>query len=126
MEPNVSGVAVEQMHIASQQARRAVERACASLDQENVALMSLSAIRTAAVITNCERRGALAVAQSAISQLAKAITAPSDAGVGLSVGVATASVIPKNFDPGKMIECATRCLTAARACGISAVKSIEV
>jgi hypothetical protein len=34
--------------------------------------------------------------------------------------------VPKNFDPLRLIESAERCLSAARACGISAVKSIEV
>jgi hypothetical protein len=40
--------------------------------------------------------------------------------------VATVSLMPKNFDAPRIVESAMRCLTAARAGGISAVKSIEV
>ena len=62
--------------------------------------------------------------------LPKAIAAEADQdddlATTLSIGVATASVVPKNFDPVRMIESAARCLSAARACGISTVKSIEV
>jgi hypothetical protein len=70
------------------------------------------------------------VAKNAIAQYTK-IAEPHSASNGsvastMSVGVATASVVPKNFDPGRMIERAARCLSAARLCGISAVKSIEV
>jgi hypothetical protein len=48
------------------------------------------------------------------------------AGITFSAGVASMSVVPKNFDPARLIESAERCLNAARACGMSAVKSIEV
>jgi PleD family two-component response regulator len=90
----------------------------------------LSDQRIAAIISNCERRAAVAVVQNAIAELAK-LAAPGsedngDLATTLSFGVATASVVPKNFDPIQMIESAARCLSAARACGISAVKSIEV
>jgi hypothetical protein len=35
-------------------------------------------------------------------------------------------VVPRNFDASQMIESAVRCLSSARSCGISTVKSIEV
>jgi HD-like signal output (HDOD) protein len=130
MEPSVPCDGNKEAQIAGQQARRALESACAVLDGDCVSLVSLSPMRTAAIIANCERRAAIAVAQSAILRLTKSSLTPSDAGDGktsvLSVGVATASAVAKNFDAGRMIECAARCLSAARACGISAVKSIEV
>jgi hypothetical protein len=129
LEPNVPHGAGEQLRLASQQARRALESACASLDRKNVTLVSLSELRTAAILLNCERRAAIAAAQSAISKFAQSFVSPTENDHGsatLGIGVATASVIPKNFDPGRMIERGARCLSAARACGISAVKSIEV
>jgi hypothetical protein len=44
----------------------------------------------------------------------------------LGAGVATVSAVPKNFDPTSLLVAAERCLSAARTCGISTVKSIEV
>jgi hypothetical protein len=130
LEPNIAGDASATLPPAGHQVRRAIEDACSALDEENVSLLSLSNVRTVAIIANCERRAAISVAQSAIRKLRKPWSAPEDSGdeqgATLSVGVATASVVAKNFDPGRMIECAVRCLSAARACGISAVKSIEV
>jgi HD-like signal output (HDOD) protein len=130
MEPCTAGVASGISQLTSHQARRAIQDACAALDKENVSLVWLSGLRTAVILSNCERRAAIAMAQSAILKLAKTFAAPSggcDAqATTLSVGVATASIVAKNFDPGRMIECATRCMSAARACGVSAVKSIEV
>jgi hypothetical protein len=131
VEPNVYDVlSAPHAELASHQARRALGSACSSLDQEKIALVSLSKHRTAAIISDCERRDALAAAQNAIAEVAKLAAAHVEESgshaTTLSIGVATASVVSKNFDPIRMIESAARCLSAARACGISAVKSIEV
>jgi HD-like signal output (HDOD) protein len=131
VEPNVYDIHSDpEAGSANRQARAALEYACAGLSENKVALLSLSDQRTAAVISNCERRAALAVAHNAISELAR-LAGPGSQHQGelattLSIGVATASVVPRNFDPAQMIDSAARCLSAARACGISAVKSIEV
>jgi HD-like signal output (HDOD) protein len=114
--------------------RGAIGRACASFDSENVSLVSLGDRRAAAILSNCERSAALDAAHLAMRQLNPNGGPNADASAGslatveitLSAGVATASVVPKNFDPLRLIESAERCLNAARACGISAVKSIEV
>jgi HD-like signal output (HDOD) protein len=114
----------------SRRLRKAIGRACASFDSDNVSLISLGERRAAAVLTNCERSAALAAAQLAMRQLSP----PDESGgefvaaleIVFSAGVATASVVPKNFDPLRLIESAEGCLNAARACGVSAVKSIEV
>jgi HD-like signal output (HDOD) protein len=115
----------EAAHLMS---RRALGVACAMLEKDTVTLVSLSDAQTAAILCNCERRTALAVAHKAIAELTRptgdAMT--SDLSPMLSVGVATISAVPKNFDPKAMVESAARCLSAARAAGISAVKSIEV
>jgi hypothetical protein len=130
MEPNVPDGAGAKMQLAIHQARRALEGACGGVDRENISLVPVSAVRTAAVLANCERRAAIAVAQNTINKLANTTNGSSvvciDVATTLSIGVATASVVPRNFDPGRMIECSARCLSAARAGGLSAVKSIEV
>ena len=132
MEPNVFDIHTDPFgKKAGDQARRALASACDALEPENVALGVARRTATAAIISDCERRGALAVAQHAIAELAKAQIAAEadqdhDLATTLSIGVATVSVVPKNFDPVRMIESAARCLSAARACGISTVKSIEV
>lgn len=116
--------------LAGAQVRRALGRACAQLDQQNVTLVSLSASRTAAILCDCERHTAVVVAQSAITQLATSDALPgapaATALTALCAGVATVCGVPKNFDPLKLIESAERCLHAAHGGGLSSVKSIEV
>lgn len=112
------------------QLRQALDRACRPFDGENVSLVSLSDRRAAVVLSNCDRSAALAAAHHAIRHLSSA----SDSGRGtvvaqdftLGAGVATAWVVSKDFDQTRLIDSAERCLNAARACGISTVKSIEV
>jgi hypothetical protein len=120
-----SGSAAEMTHL---QARRALGVACAMLEKDTVTLVSLSGVRTAAVLCDCERRTALAVAHKTITELNRFTSGsmPSDYSTALSIGVSTMSAVPKNFDPKAMVESAARCLAAARAAGFSAVKSIEV
>jgi HD-like signal output (HDOD) protein len=130
LEPKIYDVLADpHAELASHQVRRALSGACAALEQDKVVIMPLSDRRTAAVLANCERRTALGVSHSIIAELARSGArrdSCSELATTLSIGVATAGVVPKNFDPLRMIESAVRCLSAARACGISAVKSIEV
>ena len=93
-------------------------------------LISLGDRGAAAVLSHCDRSAALAAAYQAIRDFD---LAPNPAGsvatavnVTASAGVASMRVVPKNFEPAKLIEAAERCLNAARMCGISTVKSIEV
>ena len=44
----------------------------------------------------------------------------------LKVGIATLMVVPKGFEPQRLLTAAEGCLNAARASGGSLVKSIEV
>lgn len=131
VEPNVFDIHSDpQGEVASRQARWALAIACEAFDNENVTLVPLSNERTAAIISNCERRRALALAHNAITELSRndgsGGSNNGDLATTLSIGVATMSVVPKNFDPARMVDSVGRCLSAARACGISAVKSIEV
>ncbi|HEX5471308.1 MAG TPA: hypothetical protein VFW73_05450, partial [Lacipirellulaceae bacterium] len=99
-------------------------------EQDNVILVSVSNKRTAAILLNCDRRGAVAMANHAISVINKGnadgILENGEIATTLSAGIATASVVPRNFDAARVIESAERCLAAARVCGISTAKSIEV
>jgi HD-like signal output (HDOD) protein/GGDEF domain-containing protein len=130
-EPNVFDVHSDpQGEEAALQARCAVGDACGMLEKEKVNLLSLSSGRTAAILSDCERRGALAVANHAITEISRSAGHRThengELATTLSIGVATVSVVPRNFDPARILESAQRCLSAARACGISTVKSIEV
>jgi hypothetical protein len=130
IEPHVYSSDSQIKDYANRQIRLALLQTCSSLDPQNVMLMSVGEERTAAILSNCERRAAVAVAQNTISALGRPSTATAGAicapAATISVGVATAGVVPRNFDPVRLVECAERCLSAARSCGISTVKSIEV
>jgi hypothetical protein len=131
IEPSADAAQLElEQKRACSQIQLAVIQACASMDQENVMLMLVGGGRIAAILSECERRAAVAVAQDAIFACGR--PASMSGGIAtemtatVSVGVATAGVVPRNFDPQRLLECAERCLSAARTCGISTVKSIEV
>ena len=112
-----------------EQARQALSIACDALHHEKKTIVPLAAGRVAAILANCERRTALSVAHKAIDefgeQAAAAAAGEDELAAMLSIGVATVSVVPKNFDAARLVESAMRCLAAARAGGISAVKSME-
>jgi HD-like signal output (HDOD) protein/GGDEF domain-containing protein len=131
VEPNVFDIHSDPRGVAAcQQVRCALGNASASLDKDKVILVSVSNERTAVILLNCDRRGAIAVANQAIAVINKdaahGVRENGDLATTLSIGVATASVVPRNFDAARVIDSAARCLSAARACGISTVKSIEV
>lgn len=130
-EPNVFDIHSDPKgELASEQARDSLGLACASFEPDEIILVALGGGRIAAILPNCERRGALSVANHAIAELGKGAShgtrAKFDPPTTLCVGVATVSVVPRNFDASQMIESAARCLSSARSCGISTVKSIEV
>jgi hypothetical protein len=130
-EPNVFDIHSDPKgELASEQARESLARACAGFEMDEVTLVALGGGRVAAILSNCERRGALSIANNAISEIGKSgsrgVLVQFDPPTTLCVGVATVSVVPRNFDANGMVDSATRCLSAARMCGISTVKSIEV
>jgi GGDEF domain-containing protein len=130
VEPNVFDVHSDPFAVAAGTlTREAVDHAAQALDPETVAVMSFGKRGSAIVLTGCDRSRALTVARQAISEVEERGTTgdpENEIATTLSIGLATVSVVPRNFEASSMIESATRCLSAARACGISAVKSIEV
>ncbi|MCI0493056.1 MAG: HDOD domain-containing protein [Planctomycetes bacterium] len=110
--------------------RRSLRLAMDLLENSDVELVAIGERRTAAILSNCERRVAVSMAHHTIAS-AKAMedrmaATAAESATTLSAGVATVAGIAKNFAAEHLIECAERCLAAARTCGISTVKSIEV
>jgi hypothetical protein len=116
--------------LASHRTRRALASACARFGDDRVTLLSMSKLRSAAIVSDCDRRTALAIARHAMSELGNlesGVQADTETLAStLGVGVATASAIARNFNPAQMIERAMRCMNAAISSGINSVKSIEV
>jgi GGDEF domain-containing protein len=110
--------------------RSALAEVCRDHGRTNVEVVPITASQMAAIIPNCERRGAIAVANDVIAQVAasaaKDLAPPSAHTFTLSAGVATVIAVSKNFDPWRLVESAERCLYAARSCNTNAVKSIEI
>jgi HD-like signal output (HDOD) protein len=116
------------------QIRRALEEECRAYGVADVQLISITAAQLAAVLPDCERRQAIALANEVLSQFVEiplGSTSKQDvpqvvSTVMASAGVATVAAIPKNFDPWRLVESAERCLYAARSCNTNTVKSIEM
>jgi HD-like signal output (HDOD) protein len=130
-EPNVFDIHADpQAERAGQQTKDALAVACREIDAKKFISVQLSGSRVATIFLDCDRRDALTIAHQAIAELNKVTsegaTPDSDISTTLSIGVATVGAVPKNFEPTRVVESALRCLSAARTCGISAVKSIEV
>jgi hypothetical protein len=118
--------------------RQALVDECQACGIANVQLLSITACQIAAILPGCERRQAIALANEVLSQFIEVApktgsksASKQDAPqvvqtVNVSAGVATATSIPKNFDPWRLVESAERCLYAARSCNTNTVKSIEM
>ena len=71
-EPNVFDIHSDPKgELASEQVRESLGRACATFEPDEVTLVTLGGGRIAAILPNCERRGALSVANHAIAELGK-------------------------------------------------------
>lgn len=113
---------------AAEPMQRALAAACSALHHEETTMLLGTDGRLAVLLTNCERRVAINIAHRAIGEfgnLAEPYSNTAGPPRRLSIGIATVGVIPKNFDAARLVESASRCLAAARAGGMSAVKSIE-
>lgn len=131
VEPSLPAAAIESLPTGTRrELRQALVEACSSLDDSHITLLPVGPVATAAVLTDCERRTAVEIAQRVIARLgapvSMASSATGSADTTVCIGVATACVVPRNFDAVRLLESAERCLSAARACGISTAKSIEL
>jgi GGDEF domain-containing protein len=109
-EPNVYDVHSDpSARQAGRQVRMALRRSCESLDTSNVTVLSLENERTAVILADCERHTAVALAHSIVDSLGETLASGNSCNgldTTLSIGVATASVVPKNFDPLRLIDSA--------------------
>lgn len=105
--------------------RSRIGQACRELEHLQRACLPYGEVGFVVILSDCERRTAVHLGQSLI----EAVRRQSSAGgppVGVSVGVASVSLPPVNFDPELMLESADRCLYGARSSGGAMVKSIEI
>ncbi len=110
--------------------RRALEHVCQTYSDGAVELFPITAIQLAAILPDCERRHAVAMANKVLAEFVSLSeaedAAPEVHAATLGAGVVTVAAVPKNFDPWRLVESAERCLYAARLCNTSVVKSIEI
>ena len=109
--------------------RAALQRVCGEYGHGGIELVSITASQWAAILPDCERRQAIGMAGEVIAQVSAAAAKGDEDeshAFSLSAGVATVAAVPKNFDPWRLVECAERCLYAARSCSTNTVKSIEI
>jgi HD-like signal output (HDOD) protein len=108
--------------------RQSLERSCHA-HANQLEILSITAVQLAAVLPDCERRQAVAIANEVLSEFSD-VAEEGDAPqavhtAAVSAGVATVAAVPKNFDPWRLVESAERCLYAARSSNTNTVKSIE-
>jgi HD-like signal output (HDOD) protein len=128
VETNCPTVAAAADKDATLRLRKSLERSCEA-HAAQVEILVITAVQLAALMMNCERRQAVAIANDVLNELGDPAdhdeATPAVHAAAVSAGVATVAAAPKNFDPWRLIESAERCLYAARSCNTNAVKSIE-
>ena len=84
--------------------------------------------RFAIVAAGCDRRDGADAAREILQGLRERLTrcGESDAGLSLSLGLATITLPPRNFPPSNLITAAERCLCGARTAGGASVTRIEL
>jgi GGDEF domain-containing protein len=103
---------------------------CRTLDFSQTHCVQIGQASFAIILKNCDRRQAVELSNQVI-RLNEDSRSPSrgesaTSRVTVSVGIATVPLLPKNFSPADLFAGAMRCLSAARLCGGSSLKSIEV
>ncbi|MBX3411812.1 MAG: HDOD domain-containing protein [Pirellulales bacterium] len=106
-----------------------VHKVCARIDHPLANSLQIREARFAIVLLDCDRREAARLGR----EVARTVQSLAPAGVGedspdvtVSVGAATVSLPPRNFQPQSLVDAADRCLYGARTSGGDSVKSIEI
>ncbi len=107
------------------QIRSQIGQACRSVDHDLRACMPYGEVGFLVILSDCDRRSAVHLGQ-ALTESIRSRSSAAGPPVGISVGVASVSLPPVNFDPKLMLESADRCLYGARSSGGTMVKSIEI
>ena len=107
-----------------------LDSACQGVDVREVLVKPVSTTRRALMLTNCERRDAVRLADQAMERAEQLALQLADKGtmqkVDVSAGVASVALPPKNFPPQDLLEKAQRCLVAAQSASSGTVKSLEI
>ena len=107
------------------QVRSRIGEACRDIEHEQRACLPYSETGFLVILSDCERQSAVRLGQGLI-QTVRAQTTAGGPPIGVSIGVASVSLPPVNFDPKLMLESADRCLYGAMSSGGMMVKSIEI
>ena len=108
---------------------RLIEAACRGLDHDFAICLPHGEAGFAVVLPNCDRSSAIELGYRLLEQVKHLPTndvAPAATTLGVSIGVATLSLPPRNFPADDLFEGAARCLYGSHASGGGVVKSIEI
>ncbi len=109
--------------------RSALEKACRSLDCDQLTCLPHGEAGFAAILTGRDRQLAVRLGNRLIEQVARSAATM---GTGkhpipaIGVGAATVCMPPKNFPAKDLLQAANRCLYGSHASGGGVVKSIEI
>jgi len=105
----------------------ALEQACARLDQPGASCLPYGEAGFALVMPACERGEAVGIGHRLIDEVGRVPRRSQGlSAAGVSVGVATVAMPPKNFAHEELLAAADRCLYGSLASGGGVVKSIEI
>jgi HD-like signal output (HDOD) protein/GGDEF domain-containing protein len=108
--------------------RQSLEFFCRRVDHPCAICVTHGEAGFALILPDCERRLAVELGNQLIEQFRGLgpFGARDQRAVGISVGVATVVLPPKNFSPDDLLAAADRCLYGSRVSGGGVVKSIEI
>jgi GGDEF domain-containing protein len=100
----------------------------ASEAYDNVAIEAVSACRLSLILTDADRQQAIAVARQVLDGVRNwsDATPPGSRPLSVSIGLASLSMPPRNFQAADLLQAAERCLNGAGLSGGNSVKSIEI
>jgi GGDEF domain-containing protein len=107
------------------QVRTRIGQACRDVEHEQRACLPHGEVGFLVILSDCERQSAVRLGQGLI-QTIRGLSNAGGPPISASIGVASVSLPPVNFDPELMLESADRCLYGARSSGGTMVKSIEI
>ena len=113
--------------VAQQTAHR-LHAAAGSIEREGSVCVRLGDAEFGLLFPNCDRLAAVSKGQQLLRGMCPihGATLVDPSAPTLSVGVATVTVVSKNFPPPDLLKAATRCLNAAQLLGGNMLKSIDV
>ncbi len=107
---------------------RLFKSVCRGVDHPCAICLQHGEVGFALILPDCERRAAVALGNHLVSEIrsSAAVVDNAEATVTVSVGAATVSLPPKNFQGDDLLAGAERCLYGSQASGGEVVKSIEI